>query len=217
MENVAQAAARGAVLLDAKNPGWADRIDTEKLDQRDGHVCVLGQLYQGYGAGQNELRLDSREAEFYGFTVKYDYEDSSEQRVLDWEHSTEAWEHEVMQRRGRDGQIAIRENSENVIVAATSETSGAVVITWTDPDETPLEAIARLNREVIELREQPNNSDVTDSVSQALSKVQDVASYLVDVTDAIQSASSAIDDASSAIDNANDYLGEAEQELEQIS
>lgn len=37
---------RGAALLDEKYPGWADRIELDRLDLGSCTTCVLGQLYQ---------------------------------------------------------------------------------------------------------------------------------------------------------------------------
>lgn len=37
--------AAGIALLDAKRPGWREKIDLKKLRQMSGRSCVLGQLY----------------------------------------------------------------------------------------------------------------------------------------------------------------------------
>jgi len=37
-------AKRGAELLDEKRPGWAKKIDTDKLRMESCAVCILGQL-----------------------------------------------------------------------------------------------------------------------------------------------------------------------------
>jgi hypothetical protein len=38
----------GAAWLDARQPGWVDRIDLNQLDMVLAHQCILGQLYDGY-------------------------------------------------------------------------------------------------------------------------------------------------------------------------
>jgi hypothetical protein len=37
--------AKGAAVLDAEVPGWADRIDLDSLELRNTNQCVLGQLF----------------------------------------------------------------------------------------------------------------------------------------------------------------------------
>ena len=66
---------RGAALLDAKQPGWAPRIDLVALDMSSGLTCVLGQLYAGgYDTGVEALGLGLNDPT-YGFV----------------EHTTTAW------------------------------------------------------------------------------------------------------------------------------
>lgn len=43
--------AKGAALLDAQRPGWAQRIDIGTLDISKGCKCVLGQVFGGYSTG----------------------------------------------------------------------------------------------------------------------------------------------------------------------
>lgn len=49
--------ARGAMLLDAKQPGWAPRIDRERLAIKSGFYCVLGQVYGGYWDGIDAMSI----------------------------------------------------------------------------------------------------------------------------------------------------------------
>ena len=44
MSTIAKRVARGAALLDEKQPGWWQRIDLGALDIYSCHFCVLGQL-----------------------------------------------------------------------------------------------------------------------------------------------------------------------------
>ena len=53
---------RGAALLDAKQPGWAPRIDVPTLDMSNCFHCVLGQAYGSYGIGVRALGLASLES-----------------------------------------------------------------------------------------------------------------------------------------------------------
>jgi hypothetical protein len=41
------AVARGAELLDATRPGWAGKLNLDKLELEIPNRCVLGQLYGG--------------------------------------------------------------------------------------------------------------------------------------------------------------------------
>ena len=75
-------APKGAVFLDDRLPGWADRIDLEGFDITYDDGCILGQLYGGYHAGRYELfshRADGNSspslqevAAAYGFDVDFD-------------------------------------------------------------------------------------------------------------------------------------------------
>ena len=44
-------------MLDAKRPGWAQRMDLDNFHIRDCHKCVLGQLFGEFFAGAVELGL----------------------------------------------------------------------------------------------------------------------------------------------------------------
>lgn len=45
----------GAILLDLLQPGWAERINVQRLRLEDCQACVLGQLYGGYSAGLEKV------------------------------------------------------------------------------------------------------------------------------------------------------------------
>ena len=70
--------ARGAALLDAERPGWADQIGADTLAMESCDQCVLGQLYGNYWQGcrivwkvlPSDRRYSSSE---FGFTL-YDSE-----------------------------------------------------------------------------------------------------------------------------------------------
>ena len=42
------AVARGAALLDEKAPGWIDKIDLSTLNIASDRLCILGQVYEDY-------------------------------------------------------------------------------------------------------------------------------------------------------------------------
>lgn len=59
---------RGAALLDKKYPGWADRIELDRLDLGSCTTCVLGQLYQDQTIDQ--YVDDDDEPDNYGAGVR---------------------------------------------------------------------------------------------------------------------------------------------------
>lgn len=100
-------AAKGASFLDEARPGWADKVDLDRLDLGDCMSCVLGQLYGGYVAGINsdELRLlfghgtiGSHQLRMdHGFTLdcRCRYRD----RGVSWAILTDAWKDLILARR----------------------------------------------------------------------------------------------------------------------
>ncbi|HEY4520168.1 MAG TPA: hypothetical protein VJH33_04040 [Candidatus Paceibacterota bacterium] len=67
----AQNAAQGAALMDRKNPGWFNHIDTGKLSIATTDNCILGQLFGEYSDGCKKLNIDGEERQMdrirYGF------------------------------------------------------------------------------------------------------------------------------------------------------
>lgn len=55
----------GAAYLDVYYPGWEHRIDVKTLMLSSYDKCVLGQLYDGYGAGTSVLCIED-EVAIYG-------------------------------------------------------------------------------------------------------------------------------------------------------
>lgn len=41
----------GVALLDREQPGWTAKIAVDRLDIRNGAICVLGQMYGEFAAG----------------------------------------------------------------------------------------------------------------------------------------------------------------------
>lgn len=61
---------KGIEFLNQKNPGWHQRIDTDKLDINSIHSCILGQLYGSYMDGIYELWPEGdNDAKEYGLTL----------------------------------------------------------------------------------------------------------------------------------------------------
>lgn len=98
-------AARGASLLDDRDPGWADRVDPGALHLADGEACVLGQLWGEYRYGLGRARvIDFSSAPGrgvspvdLGFQAVGDLGDAAE--ALDYALLTRAWRDEVGRRQ----------------------------------------------------------------------------------------------------------------------
>lgn len=54
-DTITERVRRGAMLLDASVPGWAQRIDDRDLNIRSCSRCALGQVYGGYEDGMDAL------------------------------------------------------------------------------------------------------------------------------------------------------------------
>jgi hypothetical protein len=89
---------RGMALLEERHgPDWVGMIDLAELDLRDGHSCVLGQVYlaseegDGYSCGVIDLDIEVTDHN-YGFSVTDD-------ELLDlgedtaWERLQKVWEY----------------------------------------------------------------------------------------------------------------------------
>lgn len=55
IDDARQRVAKGAALLDAQRPGWAQRINVRELDMSSGCFCILGQLEPSYTAALRSL------------------------------------------------------------------------------------------------------------------------------------------------------------------
>lgn len=60
MDDARARVARGAALLDAQRPGWAQRIDHGRLDLGNECHCILGQLESSYSSAIARLGLRAR-------------------------------------------------------------------------------------------------------------------------------------------------------------
>ena len=74
--------ARGVKLLDAKVPGWREKIDRDQLSMGDGCNCILGQIYGHFDEGIDELDSEDEAAE-RGFDSEHD--------PISWEELTREW------------------------------------------------------------------------------------------------------------------------------
>lgn len=108
MNPYTEEAARGAALLDEKNPGWADRIDLSALSMGNPDRCILGQLYGGFLTALVALdmpcqctcfgeSLPENDATSLGFEVGCTARRSSEDRAYAWLEN--AWRDEILSRR----------------------------------------------------------------------------------------------------------------------
>jgi hypothetical protein len=87
--------ARGAALLDARDPGWALRLPRlSRLAIKSGTNCVLGQLYGYVWDGLHRLGIRIDDLEAYGFAEW----DRRQQRAM-----TEAWRALIRARRADGG------------------------------------------------------------------------------------------------------------------
>lgn len=91
-----EAVSNGAALLDARVPGWRDRVDVTTLNLGSCEHCTLGQLFGDYDAGRRFLELDdvpesnNARAALYGFSLPLDdvfYDD----RPAHWDALRLAW------------------------------------------------------------------------------------------------------------------------------
>jgi hypothetical protein len=85
---VEEAVRRGAELLDERHPGWAHKIDTDRLDISSGCNCIIGQLDPSVWCSASSPVTDWAEALGFYDRTRRSYPD------LD-----RAWLVEIMERR----------------------------------------------------------------------------------------------------------------------
>jgi len=87
------AAHEGALFLDKKQPGWAEKIDVDRLYMASPTNCILGQLFYGnYMIGYGQLGIDSHPRKV-GLGFIPSMKDSLLPGAL-----TEAWKKEIADR-----------------------------------------------------------------------------------------------------------------------
>ena len=88
----AACAAAGAAFLDKRRPGWAERIDLDRLALADDCDCILGQLDGTYNRGLAALDLTFHEEFLLGFLSRRSAPES-------WDQLGDAWTAEIAKRR----------------------------------------------------------------------------------------------------------------------
>lgn len=88
---------RGADLLDARKPGWADKVDVNTLDMQSCTMCVLGQVFGDYTEGLVYLGVDG--FSLYGTSDRYLYGYSDNSSGDRWAFLTGLWQAEVAKRQ----------------------------------------------------------------------------------------------------------------------
>jgi hypothetical protein len=86
--------ARGAALLDHKNPGWWRAINIGFLDMEKCTRCILGQLYGQYQHGLNQLEMWESNAARHGFYVMPPLPSSlpyEEEHMRNWVQANLEW------------------------------------------------------------------------------------------------------------------------------
>lgn len=102
--------ARGVAFLDAKEPGWLDRIDPDKIKMLEGgidkHRCgCVGALLHGYyysaiyrwcGAPSEVCNLDTYDkfGDEFGFSLSW-----PENRGPGWNELTREWQRQIRERK----------------------------------------------------------------------------------------------------------------------
>lgn len=97
MATVAERVAAGVAWLDAKAPGWIDRVDLDELQMASTCSCVLGQLFHGYYYAPITLG----EAMLCGFDTELDVEDaeSAARASKEFVALTDEWRRVITERR----------------------------------------------------------------------------------------------------------------------
>ena len=85
--------AAGAAFLDEHRPGWAGRIDLDRLALIDDCDCVLGQLSGTYDRGRTALGLSLGEEFLFGFLPG-----GGGGSAEGWDQLDAAWTAEIRQR-----------------------------------------------------------------------------------------------------------------------
>jgi hypothetical protein len=105
---IAERVARGAALLDARVPGWVDKVNEDTLNIRSMGDCVLGQVFGAYWIGVKALGLkegffDTPAGEG-GFNLLY--------TITEYPLLTEEWRRVIRDRKG----VPAPEKKEPVLV-----------------------------------------------------------------------------------------------------
>jgi hypothetical protein len=94
---------RGAMALDMEVPGWADKIDLDRLDLWFCNRCVLGQLYGLYTKGLRAvcgIDFDERDPPLGAQLWAHDHGFYEMDAIADYRHLRPHWEAAIRARRG---------------------------------------------------------------------------------------------------------------------
>ena len=86
-------ARRGARLMDMRRPGWASKINLDRLNISNPYACVFHKVYGSYIAGCCDLGLDTCHKIAYGFLVTVTFRLFADTRRLN-----QAWMKEIEKR-----------------------------------------------------------------------------------------------------------------------
>lgn len=90
-------AARGAVVLDEKVPGWDEKINLDTLNIYSINCCILSQLFGSYYPGELGFSCyKPKEIEDCGFTYCGGSEDPDAEKMVE---ITAAWKRLILARR----------------------------------------------------------------------------------------------------------------------
>lgn len=92
---------RGMGWLDRNYPGWADRIDPDRLQMSQCQWCVLGQLVGEFDTVLTNSGWTDGDAAEYGFTLTDDVALLSIPipRRIEWELLTRLWQVHILLRQ----------------------------------------------------------------------------------------------------------------------
>ena len=96
--------ARGAELLDRRKPGWAAKINLDRLAMNSCDDCLLGQLYGNYFDGKGRLRIS------LGCDLGFDAGGIVEQRkgkANEFDALAALWRRQVRSRLATAGEVAL--------------------------------------------------------------------------------------------------------------
>ncbi|HZN72435.1 MAG TPA: hypothetical protein VFC00_12260 [Micromonosporaceae bacterium] len=94
MATIAARVAAGAAWLDLHEPGWANRIDTERLLMRSCKECVVGQIF---GDFDRLFGTDRVGAVVFGFSLPYG------DPAHAWDYLEAVWRDLILARRAEGG------------------------------------------------------------------------------------------------------------------
>lgn len=94
--SIADRVAKGVQILNENKPDWRECVDADTLVMESLDDCILGQVFNGWGAGTNALGItgDRYLQTYYGFDLSED-EYLSELSQEFWDELEGAWYSEL--------------------------------------------------------------------------------------------------------------------------